>query len=80
MQTVNIAEGARHFSKLISAVESGETIIVMKRDVVVARIIPAEKKGFILGTASGFFPEKLSDIIDRPLDEPDLALWEGRGE
>lgn len=77
MQKVNIAEGARQFSKLISAVESGETIIVMKRDMVVARIIPAEKKGFNVGGFPGFFPQGLAAAIDEPLPDSELELWEG---
>lgn len=81
MQTYKIADAARKFSKLIAAVEAGETVVIMKRDKVVAHLSPpAKKKKFKIGGMTGFFPKELIEFIDEPLPEEDLRLWEGRGD
>ena len=81
MQTYKIADAARKFSKLIAAVEAGETVEIMKRDKVVARLMPPEPKAVIkFGTLTGYFPKGAIEAIDEPMSERDLKLWEGRGE
>ena len=40
MKMVNIAEFKTHFSKYIAAVEKGEEVLIAKRNIPVARIVP----------------------------------------
>lgn len=40
--TVNLAEAKAHLSELIGQVEAGETVDILKRGKLVARLVPAE--------------------------------------
>jgi prevent-host-death family protein len=42
MTTVNLAEAKAHLSELIGQVEAGETVDILKRGKLVARLVPAE--------------------------------------
>jgi prevent-host-death family protein len=42
MATVNLAEAKAHLSELIGQVEAGETIDILRRGKLVARLVPAE--------------------------------------
>ncbi|ATU91813.1 type II toxin-antitoxin system Phd/YefM family antitoxin [Phyllobacterium zundukense] len=42
MATVNLAEAKAHLSELINQVEAGETIDILRRGKLVARLVPAE--------------------------------------
>lgn len=66
------------FSKYIEMVESGETIVVCKRNVPVAEIRPIEKKEKrtpVLGSAAGKHISLKS--ATQPMSEADLRSWEG---
>ena len=41
MKTANVADFKSHFSRFIALVEQGETVQVCKRNVPVARVVPA---------------------------------------
>ncbi len=41
MATVNLAEAKAHLSELINQVEAGETIDILRRGKLVARLVPA---------------------------------------
>jgi prevent-host-death family protein len=42
MTTVNLADAKAHLSELIGQVEAGETIDILRRGKLVARLVPAE--------------------------------------
>jgi antitoxin (DNA-binding transcriptional repressor) of toxin-antitoxin stability system len=75
MKKLNLYEVKAQLSKYIEMVESGETVIVCKRNIPVAEIRPIAqkvKKKPELGWAKGKFK------IPADFDElPDAAQWEG---
>src|SRR6266446_7556334 len=78
MVKLNIHEFKTQFSKYIDLVESGETVIVCKRNVPVAEIRAIEKKKKrtpIFGSAAGM-GEILPSFYE-PMTEEELADWEG---
>ena len=40
MRSVQITEAKAHFSGLLAAVEAGETVLIMRRNQVIARLVP----------------------------------------
>lgn len=84
MATVNIHEAKTQLSRLLRRVEAGEEIIVARAGKPVAKLVPAEPKGGARGAGLllRLYPEhretllKLADLIDQPLPEDELALWE----
>jgi prevent-host-death family protein len=75
---LNLNEIKSQFSKYIDLVESGETVIVCKRNVPVAEIRPIEQKKKRvpkLGWAEGQIKLPASGIA--AFSEKDLRLWEG---
>jgi prevent-host-death family protein len=74
---LNLHEVKDQFSKYIEMVESGQTIVVCKRNIPVAEIRPIEKKEKripVLGSAAG--RGKILKTFDEPLSEEELQLWE----
>jgi prevent-host-death family protein len=74
---LNLHEVKDQFSKYIEMVESGQTIVVCKRNIPVAEIRPIEKKEKripVLGSAAG--RGKILKTFDEPLSEAELQLWE----
>ena len=74
---LNLHEVKDQFSKYIEMVESGETIVVCKRNIPVAEIRPVEKKQKgvpVLGSAAG--RGKTSNVIVQSMATADLQLWE----
>jgi prevent-host-death family protein len=45
MKTWNVAEAKTHFSSIIDQVEEGETIVICRRNIPVAKISPHSSKG-----------------------------------
>jgi prevent-host-death family protein len=43
MRSVNVTELREHLAKLVDAVESGEEIVILRRDRGVARLVPMER-------------------------------------
>ena len=75
---LNLHEVKDQFSKYIEMVESGETIVVCKRNVPVAEIRPIEKKEKrtpVLGSAAG--RDVSIKTLSQPMSEADLRDWEG---
>lgn len=59
MQTVQVVEAKARFSALLAVVEAGETVVIMRRGRVVARLVPE-------------VPRTAADLF-RPLwDDPEL--------
>ena len=74
---LNLHEIKDQFSKYIEMVESGETIIVCKRNIPVAEIRPIEtkeKRVPVLGSASGKGVQLKKVVEQMPVSE--LRLWE----
>ena len=66
MATINVHDAKKHFSRLITRVESGEEIIIAKAGKPVARIVPLTGKTQkrVPGTAKGRI------VIDNSFFEP----------
>lgn len=81
MITVDINEVQARFSSFIEMAESGETIVVCKLGQPVVRIepIPATlAQAPVLGSAKG--QGRVLASFHEPIDDSELALWEGRSE
>jgi prevent-host-death family protein len=46
----NVHEAKTHFSRLLDAVIEGEEILITRNGVPVAEIVPARKRGIVLGS------------------------------
>ncbi len=78
MTKANINEVKSRLSSYVERVEAGETILLCKRNVPVARICPIEKNEThapILGSAAGQ-GQVLPEFYE-PMTEEEWALWEG---
>ena len=85
MVTVNVREAKTNLSRLLAQVETGEDVVIARNGKPVARLVLARKQGYReFGAWKGRV--KLDDsIFDDsfffdPLQEEELALWEGRGD
>jgi len=79
MKVVNIHEAKAHLSEYLKAVESGEEIIIARRNKPVARLVAVEpeqpKKRRPFGLAKG--KVWISPHFNDPLDEELLGLFTG---
>lgn len=80
MQTVNIHEAKAHLSELLAKVEAGETVTIARRNKPIARLVaaepePAKKPPRPMGLAKGRIT--IHPAFFEPMDEEELALWEG---
>jgi prevent-host-death family protein len=83
MKTVNVHEAKSQLSRLLKRVEAGEEVIVARAGKPVAKIVPLPAKkprepGLWLRKYPHLIPEleKLGELIEQPLAEEELALWE----
>ena len=78
MPTVTIHAAKTQLSRLIEAALAGEEVVIAKGDKPVVRLVAIPQGQFKLGVlkrdALGPGPDFFS-----PLDEDELAAWEGRG-
>jgi len=82
MTVVTVHHAKTHLSKLIAAAERGEEVVIARGDKPAVRLTVVEpakpkverKPGRLKGIIA--FDESFFD----PMDEEDLALWEGRGD
>jgi prevent-host-death family protein len=78
MIRANIHELKAKLSKYVEMVEAGETILLCKRNLPVARICPLEESETqvpVLGSAIG--EGHVLPAFYEPLTEEELGLWEG---
>ena len=76
---LNIHEAKTHLSRYLPRLEAGETIILCKRNVPIAKTRPIEKRRTRpreLGFMKGQF--EVTDAFFEPLPEDILAAFEGR--
>ena len=84
MATVNIHHAKTHLSRLLKRVEAGEEIVLARAGKPVAKLVPlaAAKKRREPGLWAKKYPhliaelEKLGELIEQPLPEDELALFE----
>lgn len=78
-RSVGVHEAKTHLSRLLEAVEDGETVEITNRGRTVARLVPAERtrKQPNWGWARG--QGWVADDFDAPLPDDLQALFEGNG-
>jgi prevent-host-death family protein len=74
---VTIHAAKTHLSKLIEAALRGEEVVIAKGATPVARLVPVAREGFRVGLLKDRLPPGGPDFLE-PLEEADLAAWEGR--
>ncbi len=81
MVTVNVHEAKTNLSRLLKQVEAGEEVIIARNGTPVARLVGEKKRGKRKpGSLKGNRVwEELSDLVMQPLQEDELAMWEGKG-
>jgi prevent-host-death family protein len=81
MAAFNVHEAKTHFSKLLDQVLQGETVLITRNGVPVAELIPARKKGLVLGSGVGdpnYNPAAPDDWWRSMTDEEVEAFLDGR--
>lgn len=72
---VNMHEAKSSLSRLVAAVEAGDEVIIARNGKPAARLVPIQTGGFRFG-ALAHLVDAVPDF-DEPMDEEELALWEG---
>jgi len=73
---VTIHAAKTNLSKLIEAALKGEEVIIAKGKLPVVKIVPVARSGFTIGLLKGELTGPGPDFFE-PMDEDELALWEG---
>lgn len=73
---VTVHAAKTQLSKLIEAALSGEDVVIAKGSKPVVRLVPLRAGTFRLGLLKDRLTDDGPDFFE-PLDEDDLALWEG---
>ena len=79
MIKANIHEIKARLSSYVAMAESGEQVVICRRNLPVARICPveaAEVRAPVLGSAKG--EGRILPSFYEAVDNDELALWEGR--
>jgi prevent-host-death family protein len=79
---VNVHQAKTQLSQLLAAVEAGEEVVIARRGVPVARMVPAgapKGSGVVFGIWKDRLKGPMPDFLE-PMDEEDLRLWEGHGD
>jgi prevent-host-death family protein len=63
---------------LRQAVEAGREFTIMKGGKAVAKVVPVEKEPRVPGRFAHLRGNLPPDLFDKPLDEDELAAWEGK--
>ena len=73
---VNVHDAKSQLSKLIAAAEAGDDVVIARKGKPAVRLVPVKPGGFQFDTLA-----HLVDTVpefDEPMDEDELALWEGK--
>jgi len=74
-ETFSVLAAKTHLSKLLARVEAGETIIIARRKIPVAKLVPATPRGKRkFGAMRGKFT--IGPEFHEPLPEEELDNWE----
>ncbi len=83
MKTVNTHQAKSQLSRLLKRVEAGEEVVLARAGKPVAKLVPVSaRKRREPGLLLKLYPEhadalrKLADLIDEPLPEEELKLYE----
>lgn len=74
---VTVHTAKTNLSKLIEAALNGEDVVIAKGKRPVVRLVPLVQNDFVVGLLDGQLKAPLPDFLE-PLDQDELALWEGR--
>lgn len=74
---VNIHTAKTQLSKLIEAALAGEDVVIAKGSTPVVKLVPVRAGQFKLGLLEDVLTSDGPDFLE-PLDEDELADWEGR--
>ena len=77
MQQVTVHVAKTNLSKLIDAALAGEDVVIAKGNKPAARLVPIPQGKFTIGILKGQLNGPGPDFLE-PLDESELAQWEGR--
>ncbi len=72
---VNVHDAKSQLSKLIAAAEAGDDVVIARKGKPAVRLVPVKPGGFQFDALA-----HLVDAVpefDEPMDENELALWEG---
>lgn len=72
---VNVHEAKSTLSRLLEDARAGEEIILAKAGKPYARLMPLAKQQ--IKRRPGTLPGRVSDAFFEPLDESELAAWDG---
>ncbi len=72
---VNMHAAKSQLSKLIVAAEAGDDVIIARRGKPAVRLVPVTSGKFRFGSLAHLV--KSVPDFDEPMDEAELALWEG---
>jgi len=72
--TVNVQEAKASLSRLLVAAEHGDDVVIARYGKPVVQLVPIAQPA---ERALGFIPGEVSDEVLRPLDDAELARWEG---
>jgi prevent-host-death family protein len=75
-RTINMHEAKTHLSKLVMAVEDGEEIVIARKGVPVAKLVPATQapKKFVFGQHTDLVSPDWMDMWDE-LEDEYQKLW-----
>lgn len=74
METVKVQYAKTHLSAILKVVEAGEEVVIARGDVPVAKLVPMPRVG---RRQLGFLDLEVPDTAFDPLDDGELAGWEG---
>jgi prevent-host-death family protein len=79
MKTVTIHQAKTNLSSLIERAEAGEDVVIMRRNIAVARLsaISTQKQKRRFGMLKGKIPTLPDEFFFDPLPDDELRLWEG---
>ena len=76
---ISVHEAKTQLSRLIEAALAGEEVVIARGKTPVVRLMPLPRSGVVFGVLKGRVPPGSAPDFLEPMDEAELALWEGRG-
>ena len=75
---VPVHEAKTQLSRLIEAALAGEEVVIARGRIPVVRLVPLPRSGVVFGLLKDRVPPGSAPDFLEPMDETELALWEGR--
>ena len=73
---INVHDAKSQLSKLIAAAEAGDEVVIARKGKPAVRLVPLKSGGFQFDSLAHLV-SSVPDF-DEPIDEDELALWEGK--